>query len=72
MKIYRRRSNYRMDDSWGCGGNFPLRDDEIFDAADMMAYLGVDLGLDIYLCLKNTFPDIIGLLNSFTHSYQKR
>ena len=72
LKIYRRRSNYRMDDSWGCGGNLPLRADAIFVAADIMAYLGVDLGLDIYFYLKNSFPDIIGLLDFFTHSYQQR
>ena len=37
-----------------------------FAAAVMMEYSGVDVGLVIYLCLKNTFPDILGLHVSFT------
>ena len=60
-----------MDDSWRCGGIFPLRDDAIFFAAVIIAYSGVDVGLVIYFCLKKNVPDIIGVRVSFNHSCQQ-
>ena len=61
-----------MDDSWRCGGIFTLGYDARFASADMMASSGVDVGLVIYLCLKKTFPDIIGVHVSSNHSLQQR
>ena len=41
-----------------------------FDAAAIIASAGVTLGLERYLCLKNTFVLIIVALVSFDHTVQ--
>ena len=66
MRISWRHSNAQIDDSWRYGGILPLRADSIFAAAAMMSYSGGDVELVIYLCLKNTVPDIL-LVTCFFH-----
>ena len=72
FKISWRRSNAWIYDSWRCGGILPSRNDVRFAAAAMMEYSGVETRLVIYLCLKKTLPDILGVHVSFTHQHINR
>ena len=51
---------------------FVLRVSAMFCAVAMMASAAVTVGFEIYLCLKNTMPDILVALVFCTHRRQQQ
>ena len=58
------------DGSWRCWGILPFNTASIFLAADIIVYVGVIVGVVMYVCLWNTIPDTCWDIVYFIHRFQ--